>query len=67
MLPKNFFSVELADRIAYLIEQLKQGGQDELDVTRSYTFTQVLDTSETEIEIEIEIDAETEIEIDAET
>ena len=53
MLPKKFSSVELADRIAYLIEQLKQGGQDELDVKRIYTFTQVLDTSETETEIEI--------------
>ena len=54
MLPKKFSSVELADRIAYLIEQLKQGGQEELDVRRIYTFTQVLDTSETEAEIEIE-------------
>jgi len=56
MLPKIFSSVELADRIAYLIEHFQQAGQDELDVKRSYTFTQILDTSATEREL----DAETE-------
>jgi hypothetical protein len=63
MLPKKFSSVELADRIAYLIEHFQQAGQDELDVKRIYTFTQVLDTSETEtateMDLEQEIDAET--------
>jgi hypothetical protein len=54
MPPKKLSSVELADRIAYLIEHFQQAGQDELDVKRIYTFTQVLDTSETETEIEIE-------------
>jgi hypothetical protein len=52
MLPKKFSSVGLAERIVYLIEHFKQGGQDEIDLNRTYTFTHLLDTPETSTEIE---------------